>query len=40
MGSGSSGSYGGGKTGSQPYAPSYHVEKSMHERDIANGTYP
>ena len=39
MGSGAGGSYGGGSGGSQPYAPSYHVEKSMHERDIKNGTY-
>ena len=38
MGSGAGGSYGGG-SGSQPYAPSYHVEKSMHEQDIKNGTY-
>ena len=38
MGSGAGGSYGGG-SGSQPYAPSYHVEKSMHEQDIQNGTY-
>ena len=39
MGSGASGSYGGGGSGSQPYAPSYHVEKGMHERDVKNGTY-
>lgn len=39
MGSGAGGSYGSGSGGSQPYAPSYHVEKSMHERDIKNGTY-
>lgn len=39
MGSGANGSYGGGSSGSQPYAPSYHVEKSMHEMDIRNGTY-
>lgn len=39
MGSGPSGGYGGGSTGSQPYAPSYHVEKSMHEYDIKNGTF-
>ena len=38
MGSGAGGSYDGG-SGSQPYAPSYHVEKSMHEQDIKNGTY-
>lgn len=38
MGSGASGSYGSGG-GSQPYAPSYHVEKNMHEQDIKNGTY-
>lgn len=38
MGSGAGGSYGSG-SGSQPYAPSYHVEKSMHENDIKNGTY-
>lgn len=38
MGSGSGGNYGGGG-GSQPYAPSYHVEKSMHEMDIKNGVY-
>lgn len=37
MGSGASGSYGGGGSGSQPYAPSYHVEKSMLEHDIKNG---
>ena len=29
MGSGSSGPYGGGSTGSQPYAPSYHVVPDM-----------
>lgn len=39
MGSGVNGSYGGGSSGSQPYAPSYNVEKSMHEMDIRNGTY-
>ena len=39
MGSGARGNYGGGGSGSQPYAPSYHVEKSMHEMDIKNGTY-
>lgn len=39
MGSGAGGGYGGGSGGSQPYAPSYHVEKSMHERDIENGIY-
>ena len=38
MGSGASGSYGSGG-GSQPYAPSYNVEKNMHEQDIKNGTY-
>lgn len=38
MGSGSKGSYGGG-SGSQPYAPSYHVEKGMRERDVKNGIY-
>ncbi len=38
MGSGLKGSYGGG-SGSQPYAPSYHVEKGMHERDVKNGIY-
>lgn len=38
MGSGASGSYGGGG-GSQPYAPSYHVEKGMHEKDIKDGVY-
>lgn len=35
MGSGSSGPYGK----SQPYAPKYHVEASMHKRDIADGIY-
>lgn len=29
MGSGSNGPYGGGSTGSQPYAPSYHVVPDM-----------
>ncbi|MBO4317130.1 MAG: hypothetical protein J5855_02460 [Mailhella sp.] len=38
MGSGAFGSY-GSSNGSQPYAPSYHVVKSMHEQDIINGTY-
>jgi len=38
MGSGAGGSYGSGG-GSQPYAPSYHVEKHMHEMDVKNGTY-
>lgn len=37
MGSGANGSYGSGGSGSQPYAPSYHVEKSMHEMDISDG---
>jgi len=35
MGSGSSGPYGK----SQPYSSSYHVEKSMHQRDIEAGIY-
>ncbi len=39
MGSGARGYYGSGNNGSQPYAPSYHVEKSMHKMDIKNGTY-
>ena len=39
MGSGSSGPYGGGSTGSQPYAPSYHVESSMKKHDIENCAY-
>ncbi|MBE6811071.1 MAG: hypothetical protein E7521_08475 [Ruminococcaceae bacterium] len=39
MGSGSSGPYGGGSTGSQPYAPSYHVESSMKKHDIESGVY-
>ncbi len=39
MGSGASGIYGSGSGGSQPYAPSYHVVKSMHEQDIKKGTY-
>ena len=39
MGSGPNGGYGGGGSGSQPYAPAYHVEKSMHEMDVKNGTY-
>ena len=39
MGSGSSGPYGGGSTGSQPYAPSYHVESSMKKNDIETGVY-
>lgn len=39
MGSGSSGPYGGGSTGSQPYAPSYHVESSMKKHDIETGVY-
>ena len=38
MGSGT-GSYGGGGSGSQAYAPSYHVVADMHEQDINNGTY-
>ncbi len=39
MGSGAGGSYSGTNGGSQPYAPSYHVEKSMHKMDVANGTF-
>ena len=39
MGSGSSGPYGGGSTGSQPYAPSYHVESSMKKHNIETGVY-
>lgn len=35
MGSGSSGPYGK----SQPYASTYHVEKSMHQHDIKTGIY-
>ncbi len=37
MGSGAGRNYGGG--GSQPYAPSYHVESHMHDLDIARGIY-
>lgn len=36
MGSGSNGNYGGGSSGSQPYAPTYHVAKRMRELDIKN----
>jgi hypothetical protein len=39
MGSGSGGSYSGTNGGSQPYAPSYHVEQKMHQYDVNNGTY-
>lgn len=39
MGSGSSGSYSGTSGGSQPYAPSYHVEPKMLRDDVKNGTY-
>lgn len=39
MGSGAGSSYGGGGSGSQPYAPSYHVVENMHEMDVKNGTY-
>ena len=41
MGSGSSGPYGSSSSdsGSQPYAPTYHVESSMHDRDVKNGVY-
>ncbi len=39
MGSGAGGNYEGGNSGSQPYAPSYHVEKSMHDKDIKNGVF-
>jgi hypothetical protein len=35
MGSGSSGPYGK----SQPFAPTYYVEKSMHQRDIEAGIF-
>jgi len=35
MGSGSNGPYGK----SQPYAATYHVEKTMHQRDIEAGIY-
>lgn len=35
MGSGSAGPYGK----SQPYSPTYHVEKSMHQRDIDAGIF-
>lgn len=38
MGSGVGGNYGSGG-GSQPYAPSYHVEKGMHAADIKSGVY-
>lgn len=38
MGSGAGGNYGSGG-GSQPYAPSYHVEKSMHAADVKSGVY-
>lgn len=38
MGSGS-GSYTGTGSSSQPFAPTYHVEKSMRQYDIDNGTY-
>lgn len=37
MGSGSGGGY--SSSSSQPYAPSYHVESSMKQYDIDNGTY-
>ena len=33
MGSGSSGGYGSGGNGSQPYAPSYHVTSDMLKMD-------
>ncbi|HOO08147.1 MAG TPA: hypothetical protein PLH83_16915 [Ruminococcus sp.] len=41
MGSGSSGPYGSSSSGSgsQPYAPTYHVDSVMHERDVTNGIY-
>lgn len=39
MGSGSGNSYSGTRGGSQPYAPSYHVEPKMKQMDINNGTY-
>lgn len=39
MGSGSGGSYTGTNGGSQPYAPSYHVEPKMHQMDVKDGTY-
>lgn len=39
MGSGSSGLYSGTSGSSQPYAPSYHVESSMHRMDIERGTF-
>ena len=38
MGSGAKGIYGSGRSGSQPYAPSYHVVKDMFEHDVQNGT--
>lgn len=39
MGSGSHGPYGSGNSGSQPYAPSYHVDPKMHQHDIDAGVY-
>ena len=36
MGSGSSGGYGNGGRGSQPYAPTYHVTTDMMARDKAD----
>ena len=36
MGSGSKGSYGNGTSGSQPYAPTYHVVGEMMESDKQN----
>ncbi len=35
MGSGSSGPYGK----SQPFSPTYHVEKSMHQKDVEAGIF-
>lgn len=37
MGSGIKGPYGGSSSGSQPFAPSYHVDAAMHEKDIKDG---
>lgn len=36
MGSGAGGSYSGGSSGSQPYAPTYHVVPEMMNRDKAD----
>ncbi len=39
MGSGYSGNYSGTRGASQPYASTYHVEKTMHQHDIESGVY-